>query len=259
MGSVAVDRVTKRFDTREGELLVLDEVSFDIKENEFFCIVGQSGCGKTTLLNMLAGFEQPSSGSLTIDGKPVGKPNYDKAVVFQEHALFPWYTLRKNVAFGLESKSVSGDELTARTDHYIELVGLRGFENRFPHELSGGMRQRVAIARALAVDPALLLMDEPFGALDVQTRSYMQSELLKIWDREPKSVCFVTHSIREAVFLADRVMVMSRRPGRMKEIIDIPMARPRDLDDPELVGLTSEVNSWLLQGLEAEEREMHEA
>ena len=256
MGVVTANAVRKDFVTSDHEITALADVSFDIRDNEFFCVVGQSGCGKTTLLNLLAGFEQPTAGSVAIDGDSISEPSWDKAVVFQEHALFPWCTVRRNITFGLEMKGLDREEQRRISDHYIALVGLRGFEDRYPNELSGGMAQRVAIARALAVDPSLLLMDEPFGALDVQTRSYMQRELLKIWQAEPKTVFFVTHSIREAVMLGDRVLILSRGPGRVKEILDIEAPRPRAEDDEEIIRLTTEVNDWLLRGVAADQEEV---
>jgi NitT/TauT family transport system ATP-binding protein len=249
--------VHKVFPTRDQDVTALADVSFEIGDSEFFCVVGQSGCGKTTLLNLLAGFERPTSGSLTIDGQAIQKPSWQKAVVFQEHALFPWYTVRRNITFGLEMKGLDRESRRSIGDHYIDLVSLRGFEDRYPAELSGGMRQRVAIARALAVNPSLLLMDEPFGSLDVQTRSYMQRELLKIWQREPKTVFFVTHSIHEAVMLGDRVMILSRSPGRVKEILTIDAPRPRAENDEEIGRLTTEVNEWLLRGVAAEQEGVH--
>lgn len=238
-------------------MVALDRVSFEIADGEFFCIVGHTGCGKTTLLNLLAGFDRPTEGRITIDGRVVDGPSWHQAVVFQDHALFPWYTVFKNVAFGLEMKGIRGAEQRRIVGHYLDLVNLRGFENRYPHELSGGMKQRVGIVRCLAINPAILLMDEPFGSLDAQTREYMQDELLKIWGQEKKTIVFVTHSIEEATRLADRVLVMTRRPGRVKAITAIEVPRPRDEGDPQLLKVRREIKSWLqeeMQELLAEER-----
>ncbi|TMH09638.1 MAG: ABC transporter ATP-binding protein, partial [Betaproteobacteria bacterium] len=206
VSQVSVTNVSKVHISIKGEpLLALHDVNFQVEQNEFFSIVGPSGCGKTTLLNLLAGFEQPTRGELRVGGQLITAPGWERAVVFQEYALFPWYTVSQNIRYGLKRKRLPVDEQNRLFDHYIGLVGLRGFESRYPRELSGGMRQRVSIARALAVNPTILLMDEPFASLDVQTREYMQDELLKIWQREPKTVIFVTHSIDEAIKLSDRI------------------------------------------------------
>ena len=245
---VSACNVSKVHVQTKGEpLLALHEVNFEVNQNEFFSIVGPSGCGKTTLLNMLAGFELPTRGELVVGGKAVTEPGWERAVVFQEYALFPWYTVRENIRYGLKRKRLSEAEQDRLVAHYIGLVGLRGFETRYPRELSGGMRQRVSIARALAVNPLLLLMDEPFASLDVQTREYMQDELLKIWQREPKTVIFVTHSIDEAIKLSDRIAIMAPRPGRVEEIKTVTAPRPRDPTDPEMVKLAAEVKVWMRQ------------
>ena len=245
---VDVRNVSKVHFSMKGEpLLALLDVNFQVRRNEFFSIVGPSGCGKTTLLNLLAGFEQPTRGELAVGGEAITAPGWERAVVFQEYALFPWYTVVQNVRYGLQRKRVPDAEQRRLVDHYIGLVGLRGFESRYPRELSGGMRQRVSIARALAVNPSILLMDEPFASLDIQTREYMQDELLKIWQREPKTVIFVTHSIDEAIKLSDRVAIMAPRPGRVEEINTFDFARPRDPTDPPVVRLAAEVKSWLRQ------------
>ena len=245
---VSVDNVSKVHFSMQGEpLLALLDVTFCVENNEFFSIVGPSGCGKTTLLNLLAGFEQPSRGELRVGGEPITEPGWERAVVFQEYALFPWYTVRDNICYGLQRKRLPEAEQRRIAEHYIGLVGLRGFESRYPRELSGGMRQRVSIARALAVNPSILLMDEPFGSLDIQTREYMQVELLKIWQREPKTVIFVTHSIDEAIKLSDRIAIMAPRPGRVEEIKSVEFARPRDATDPAIVHLAAEVKRWLRQ------------
>jgi NitT/TauT family transport system ATP-binding protein len=248
MAHVAVKDVSKVHFSLKGELvLALHEVSFQVECNEFFSIVGPSGCGKTTLLNLLAGFERPTRGELRVGGALIAEPGWERAVVFQEYALFPWYTVAQNIAYGLKRKKLPEAERRRLVDHYVGLVGLRGFEKRYPRELSGGMRQRVSIARALAVDPSILLMDEPFASLDVQTREYMQDELLKIWQRERKTVIFVTHSIDEAIKLSDRVAIMTPRPGRVEEIKLVEFPRPRDPTNPAMVRLAAEVKRWLRQ------------
>src|SRR6266498_5331184 len=248
MAQVSVKDVSKVHVSIKGEpVLALHEVSFQVENNEFFSIVGPSGCGKTTLLNLLAGFERPTRGELRVGGALIAEPGWERAVVFQEYALFPWYTVAQNIAYGLKRKKLPEAEQRRLLDHYVGLVGLRGFERRYPRELSGGMRQRVSIARALAVNPSILLMDEPFGSLDIQTREYMQDELLKIWQREPKTVIFVTHSIDEAIKLSDRIAIMAPRPGRIAEIKSVGFGRPRDATDPAIVHLAAEVKHWLRQ------------
>ncbi|HVO89392.1 MAG TPA: ABC transporter ATP-binding protein [Casimicrobiaceae bacterium] len=245
---VSVEHVSKVHFSLKGEpLLALLDVNFCVDDKEFFSIVGPSGCGKTTLLNLLGGFEQPTRGELRVGGELVTEPGWERAMVFQEYALFPWYNVYENVRYGLKRKRVPDSEQRRIADHYIGLVGLRGFESRYPRELSGGMRQRVSIARALAVNPSVLLMDEPFAALDIQTREYMQDELLKIWQREPKTVIFITHSIDEAIKLSDRIAIMAPRPGRIAEIKRVNFARPRDPTDPGIVHLAAEVKHWLRQ------------
>jgi len=250
MAQVSVKDVSKVHVSIKGEpVLALHEVSFQVENNEFFSIVGPSGCGKTTLLNLLAGFERPTRGELRVGGELIAEPGWERAVVFQEYALFPWYTVAQNIAYGLKRKKLPEAEQRRLLDHYVGLVGLRGFEKRYPRELSGGMRQRVSIARALAVDPAILLMDEPFASLDILTREYMQDELLKIWERERKTVIFVTHSIDEAIKLSDRVAIMTPRPGRVEEIKLVEPPRPRDPTNPAMVHLAAEVKQWLRQQL----------
>ncbi len=248
MAHVSVTNVSKVHVSIKGEpLLALHDVNFEVGQNEFFSIVGPSGCGKTTLLNLLAGFEQPTRGELTIGDKLITAPGWERAVVFQEYALFPWYTVSQNIRYGLRRKRLPEPEQNRLVEHYIRLVGLRGFESRYPRELSGGMRQRVSIARALAVNPSILLMDEPFASLDVLTREYMQDELLKIWQREPKTVIFVTHSIDEAIKLSDRIAIMAPRPGRVEEIKVVEFERPRDPANPATVRLAAEVKIWMRQ------------
>jgi len=246
MALLEVSNVAKVHTSVKGDLLIaLHNVSFQVEKNEFFSIVGPSGCGKTTLLNLIAGFEQPSRGEIRVDGHLITRPGWERAVVFQEFALFPWYTIEENVRYGLRRKKLPEAEQVRLVDHYIRLVGLAGFETRYPNELSGGMRQRVSIARALAVNPSILLMDEPFASLDIQTREYMQDELLKIWERERQTVIFVTHSIDEAIKLSDRIAIMSTRPGRIAEIKSVQHRRPRDPTDPGIVHLAADVKGWL--------------
>lgn len=213
------------------EFIALQDVNLEVKKGEFLVIVGPSGCGKSTLLDMIAGLAFPNSGELTIDNKAITGPALDRGIILQGYALFPWRTVQQNVEFGLEIKGVPKNQRHPISQKFIELVGLTGFENRFPHELSGGMKQRVAIARALAYDPEVLLMDEPFAAVDAQTRETLQDELLRIWEETHKTIIFVTHSIDEAVFLADRVAVMTANPGKIKEVVNINLPRPRHNSD----------------------------
>jgi len=215
---------------RRPPIPALREVTIEIHEQEFLAVLGPSGCGKSTLLYLLGGFLPIETGSIHVDGRPVTGPGPDRGIVFQHFALFPWRTVRANVAYGLERLKLAREERDQRTQSFIDLVGLHGFEDSYPSQLSGGMKQRTAIARTLAVDPQILLMDEPFGALDAQTRGVMQCELLAIWQRSPKTVIFVTHDVHEAVYLAERVVVMSARPGRIKAVIDTKF----DRNDPGL-------------------------
>lgn len=227
--SIRLDRVEVRF----GDHLALARVDLGIRDGEFVCLLGPSGCGKTTLLNAIAGFVEPSAGIIEVDGQVVGAPGPDRGVVFQEYALFPWWTVERNIQYGPRLRGVRGAQLKAISDRYCRLVGLEGAARRYPRQLSGGMRQRVAIARALANDPQILLMDEPFGALDAMTRQTLQEELLKIWELERRTVVFITHSIAEAVFLADRIVVMTAHPGKIKKIVDNPIERPRNRTSKE--------------------------
>ena len=218
---IVVDGVSHLYRPPRGrEVLGLDHVSLEVGNREFVALLGPSGCGKSTLLYLIGGFLPVETGAIRVDGKPVTGPGPDRGIVFQHFALFPWKTVRGNILYGLERQGMAKDEREKRAMDFIELVGLHGFEDSYPSQLSGGMKQRTAIARTLAFDPTILLMDEPFGALDAQTRGLMQSELLSIWRRTPKTVIFVTHDVQEAVFLADRVAVMSARPGRIKTIVD---------------------------------------
>jgi len=228
---ISVKALDKTYVTR-GRALVpaLAGISFDIQAGEFVTIVGQSGCGKTTLLKILAGLVPQSSGLVTLRGQRVSGPSRDIGIVFQDPVLLPWRTVFRNVLLPAEVLRLDGRKAADRASELLELVGLGGFEDKYPHELSGGMRQRVAIARALVHDPSLLLMDEPFGALDAMTREFMNLELQRIWQQSRKTIVFITHSIPEAVFLADRVVVMSARPGRIQEVVGVDLPRPRDLD-----------------------------
>ena len=213
-----------RSGNRVSQFTALQEINLDINAGEFMVLVGPSGCGKSTLLDVLGGLSRPSGGTVLMDGKPIDGPALDRGIVFQQYALFPWRTTQGNVEFGLEAKGVSKKARAAIAREYIALVGLSGFEDRYPHELSGGMKQRVAIARSLVYNPEVLLMDEPFAALDAQTRETLQSELLRIWEKTGKTIVFITHAIDEAVYLGQRVAVMTSRPGRIKTVIDIPLS-----------------------------------
>lgn len=241
---VRIDNVKKVFNTRRGEVVALNGVSFDIKENEFICVVGPSGCGKSTLLNILAGLDTTTSGAVYVDGNLVEGPGPERGVVFQQYALFPWLTVEKNVAFGLKLQGLPQKEIEERVAKYLDIVGLKDFAKSYPKELSGGMKQRVAIARAYAVNPEVLLMDEPFGALDAQTRTQLQQELINTWEKEQKTCFFITHDVEEAIILATKVIVMSARPGRIKSIIDVNIPHPRNQETKmtrEFIELKNEI------------------
>lgn len=238
---LAIEKLEKIFEKDEDTLVAIHDFNLEVSNGEFVCILGPSGCGKTTLLRIIAGLVDPSGGQILLNGKKIEGPGSDRGMVFQEFALFPWRTVRKNIEFGLEVKNVSKEERHAISHKYIELVGLSGFENSHPYELSGGMKQRVGIARALANDPSILLMDEPFGALDAQTRNQMQKELLRIWKETGKTVVFVTHSVDEAVYLSDRIVVMSPRPGTIADIFKIDLPRPRDRANVEFASLRKNI------------------
>jgi NitT/TauT family transport system ATP-binding protein len=229
MGRLILKGVSRKFNG----FLAVSGVNLEVAEGEFVCLLGPSGCGKTTLLRMAAGLDAPTDGELLLDDNKIEGVNKECGFVFQEYVLFPWRTVKGNIEFGPEVKGMQKEKRERISQHYIDLVGLKGFEDHFPHELSGGMKQRVGIARAYANNPKLLLMDEPFGALDAQTRNLMQGELLRIWENEHISALFVTHSVDEAVYLADRVVVLSARPGTVKEIFDITLPRPRVRTSPE--------------------------
>ncbi len=241
---LVIDHVSKTYRDRAGRSIeALADVTLTVEAEEFVALLGPSGCGKSTLLNMAAGLLSATTGTVWVDGTPpAGRPV--TAMVFQEFALFPWRTVQANVEFGLEEAGVAAGERARRAGEYIELTGLHGFETRYPHQLSGGMRQRVGIARALAVEPAMLLMDEPFSALDAQTRQLMQEELLGIWERTRKTILYVTHNIQEAVYMADRVVVLSRRPGRVLAEVPIELKRPRVeamIGEPAFVGAVERI------------------
>lgn len=223
-----IDNVKKIFPSRNGEVVALNGITMNIKENEFVTVVGPSGCGKSTLLNIIAGLSMPTSGTVYCDDHEVQGTGTERGVVFQQYALFPWLTVRKNIEFGLKMQGIKREEIEKRVKKYVKMVDLEDFIDHYPKELSGGMKQRVAIARAYAVNPSVLLMDEPFGALDAQTRTQLQDELLKTWEREKKTCFFITHDVEEAIILGQKVVIMSARPGRIKEIVDIDIPYPRN-------------------------------
>ena len=225
---VHIDNVVKKFQGRNGEVVALNGVTMDIYENEFVCVVGPSGCGKSTLLNNIGGLDTPTSGKILVDGQEVDGPSPERGIVFQQYALFPWLTVEQNVEFGLKLKGMSKEERKETAHKYLKMVELEQFAKSYPKELSGGMKQRVAIARAYAVNPKVLLMDEPFGALDAQTRTQLQTELIETWEKEQKTCFFITHDVEEAIILAQRVVIMCARPGRVKEIVEIDIPHPRD-------------------------------
>lgn len=229
MGRANVKNVSRIFTKKEDGTgtEALRNINFDVEDGEFICLLGPSGCGKTTLLRIIAGLETQTSGEITLNGVPITGPDPKRGMVFQQYSLFPWRTVMDNITFGLEMQGIKKPEAKKQVEKYIELVGLEQFKNSYPYELSGGMQQRAAIARALANEPEVLLMDEPFGALDAQTRNILQDELLKIWEQKNVTVLFVTHSVDEAVFLSDRIVVMTSRPGRIKEIVEVDLPRPR--------------------------------
>src|SRR5436305_12499542 len=249
---IVIDGVSHCYRPPSGRpVLALEDVCRDVRAREFVALLGPSGCGKSTLLYLIGGFLPTETGKILIEGKPIGAPGPDRGIVFQHFALFPWKTVRANVLYGLERMRLAREERERRAQSFIDLVGLNGFEDSYPSQLSGGMRQRTAIARTLAFDPKILLMDEPFGALDAQTRGLMQSELLSIWERTPKTVLFVTHDVQEAVYLADRVAVMSARPGRVKAIVETKF----DKTDPHVFKTKAFVDKvgelWNLVRIEA--------
>ena len=229
----------------DSPVLALRGVNFTVHHNEFCSVLGHSGCGKTTLLTLVAGFEDVTAGQILLDGKPVGKPSWERSIIFQDYALFHRLTVEDNIAFGLQMKNVPREQQKNIVKDYVNLVGLSGFERRYPYQLSGGMRQRVSIARALAVDPQILLMDEPFAALDAQNRSMMQQEMVRIWERTRKTCLLVTHSIEEAITLSDHILVMTRRPGTIKSDLHVDLPRPRREDDPKVIALKTRIRELI--------------
>ncbi|PSP37696.1 nitrate ABC transporter ATP-binding protein [Halobacteriales archaeon QH_7_65_31] len=242
---VVVDGVSKSFEGENGPVRALDAVDFEVRDGELVCIVGPSGCGKTTLFRIIGGLDSPTTGQVTLSGSPVTGPTPDLGIVFQEYHLFPWRTVRGNVAFGLEQLELDGDARERRIAEMLRLVGLEGTADSYPSQLSGGMKQRVAIARSLAVDPEFLLMDEPFGSVDAQTRSMLHGELLDVWHETGKTILFVTHDVEEAVTLADRIVVMTPGPGRVREIVDVDLPRPRSRTDGAFVEYRERVRSLI--------------
>ncbi len=240
-----ISGVTKRFDVQDQKIIALDNASLSIRKGEFVCLIGPSGCGKSTLLRMIAGFERASEGRLAMWDKPIGAPGPDRGMVFQDYGLFPWLSVAKNVGFGPAARGRPAAEVAETTKRFVDMVGLTRFADAYPHQLSGGMKQRVAIARVLANDAEVVLMDEPFGALDAMTRENLQQELLDIWQRTKLTVIFVTHAIEEAILLADRIVVMSPGPGRIvaDERVDLP--RPRDPTDPDFNALRRRFSAML--------------
>ena len=244
---IGVDAVNKIFKTADKEVVALRDIHLTIPEGQFVCLLGPSGCGKSTLLNAVAGFSLPSSGVITVDGKAVTGPGPDRGMVFQEYALFPWMTVEQNIGFGLEIKGMGKVEIQTRVEALMNMLGLSDFRNRFPKDLSGGMRQRVAIARVLALDSPTMLMDEPFGALDALTRRNLQDELLRIWAELKKTIIFVTHSIEEAIYLADRIVVMTYRPGTIKRDLLVELPRLRDPSSAHFNALKRELGALVME------------
>jgi NitT/TauT family transport system ATP-binding protein len=245
---ILIRGVSKRFATKgAGAVEVLDGIDFTVAPGEFVCLLGPSGCGKSTLLNAVAGFSLPTEGAIDVGGRRVTGPGPDRAMVFQEYALFPWMTVAQNVAFGLEIRGEPKAVIRKKVDDLLAMLSLTDFRDRFPKDLSGGMRQRVAIARVLALDSSTLLMDEPFGALDALTRRNLQDELLRLWSAVKKTILFVTHGIEESIYLADRIVVMTYRPGRVKRIVNVTIPRPRDVASPEFNLLKRELSALVME------------
>ncbi|WP_063552732.1 ABC transporter ATP-binding protein [Burkholderia territorii] len=243
-----VRHVGKRFATPQGECVALDDISFRTHRREFVCVIGPSGCGKSTLIRILAGLDAQTSGEVLLDGKPVQGPGADRGMVFQGYTLFPWLTVKKNVMFGLRMNGSSGSQAEREALQWLDLVGLTRFADVYPHQLSGGMKQRVAIARALANRPRILLMDEPFGALDAQTRARMQTHLLDIWRNIDVTILFITHDLDEAIFLADRILALKANPGGVQELIEVPVPRPRDysqVNTPEFIATKARLEALI--------------
>jgi NitT/TauT family transport system ATP-binding protein len=253
---IVISRVTKRYDTAQrGELLALRDISFDAGRGEFISIVGPSGCGKSTLLYIVAGLLDPTGGTVTVDGKPVDGPSPERGVVLQNFSIFPWRRIADNVVYGPEMRGVPKTERRRLARKYLELVGLGEFADYYPRELSGGMKQRVAIAQMLACNPGIFLMDEPFGALDALTREVLQDQLLQLWERDRKTVLFVTHSIDEAVLLSDRVVIMASRPGRVKQIVPINLPRPRQPNETRALPEFSALRNFIWASIREESLE----
>lgn len=244
-GKLRLSGVSRSFPTPRGTLVALENINLEVSEGEFLCIVGPSGCGKSTLLNLMAGLDQPTSGEIWMDGRRIKGPGTDRLVIFQELGLFPWLTVQENVEFGLRMQGLPKQERRARSQQYLRLVHLSGFETSYVHQLSGGMKQRVALARSLVTEPDVLLMDEPFAALDAQTRDLLHEELARLWAETGKTIVFVTHNVREAVRLGGRVLLLTFRPGRIKSQFIITLPRPRHLEDPELALTAREVLAQL--------------
>lgn len=244
---IRIEGVNMVFGGQDHEVVALQNIDLEIPRGQFACLLGPSGCGKSTLLNAVAGFAPPSSGAILVDGRPVTGPGPQRGMVFQEYALFPWMTVEQNIRFGLEIKRLRGPEIERRVDELLRLLSLADFRARYPKDLSGGMRQRVAIARVLALDSPILLMDEPFGALDALTRRNLQDELLRLWAELKKTILFVTHSIEEAIYLADRIVVMTYRPGTIKRDILVELARPRDPAAPQFNLLKRELGLMVME------------
>jgi len=244
---IQISKVSKIFSSGEREVVALDDINLDIKPGEFICLLGPSGCGKSTLLNAVAGFSSPTAGSILVDGESVQKPGPDRGMVFQEYALFPWMTVEKNIAFGLEIKKLPKSRIKEKVSALLAMLNLQDFRDRYPKDLSGGMRQRVAIARVLALDSPIMLMDEPFGALDSLTRRSLQDELLRIWTEFKKTILFVTHSIDESIYLADRIVVMTYRPGKIKKDVSVTMPRPREPSSAAFNELKKELSLLVME------------
>ena len=258
---IAFDNVSVDFPTAQGPMRVIEQVSFDIRHGEFVSIIGPSGCGKTTLMNIVAGFVRPSEGRVLLDGAPIAGPGPERGVIFQEYGVFPWLTVRQNIAFGLglAANRVGAAEREAICRRYMSLMGLTDFADHFPKHLSGGMRQRLAIARAYAVKPEFLLMDEPFGALDAQTRTAMQNLLLEVLAAEGKTVLLITHSVEEAIYLSSRIIVVTARPARIRQVIELPFGYPRSEalhEDPRFGELRSHIRELVMQEYEAQARQV---
>ena len=254
-----VKHLDKIYKSGSGVSTALKDINFKTHRREFVCVIGPSGCGKSTLARILAGLESYSSGEVLLDGKPVTGPGRDRGMVFQGYTLFPWLNVKKNIMFGLEMNNASKDEASREADLWLELVGLQKFANAYPHELSGGMKQRVAIARALINQPRILLMDEPFGALDAQTRAKMQSHLIEIWRNVDITIIFITHDLDEAIFLADRILVLKPHPGEVQEIIEVPVPRPRSnmqFNSPEFLATKARLEALIHPAEEKPEAEI---